>query len=86
MAWSFDTSPGAGSAVAQQRPDRCRQPVDGERLVQEEPSKTQPHPIVISLLRAVRGHQEDLHLWTEGLHFRRELQSVHQGHHDICKE
>src|ERR1700738_881699 len=76
----------ARNAVVQQRPDRFRERGDAERLVQEEPSKTQPHPIVIDFLRTVPGHQENLDLWAEGVHLCRELQSGHEGHLDIRKE
>ena len=59
--------------VVQRGPDRPLERHNREGLVQKESPWSLPNPLVINLLGAICGHQENLHLGPDGPDFRREL-------------
>jgi len=67
------TRPPYPFVVVQRGPDRPLEHHDREGLVQKESPRSLPNPIVINLLGAICGHQENLHLRPDGPDFRREL-------------
>jgi hypothetical protein len=73
MGWSLATRPRHSCGVVQRRPDLPLERDYSERFVQKEAPRGLPNPLVINLLGAICGHQQDLHLGPDGSDFRRKL-------------
>src|SRR6266571_7763119 len=86
MAWSLATRPPYPFVVVQRGPDRPLERHNREGLVQKRSPRSLPNPIVINLLGAIGGHQENLYLRPDGPDVRRELESALERHHHIRQE
>src|SRR6266702_2695344 len=86
MAWSLATRPPYPFVVVQRGPDRPLERHNREGLVQKGSPRSLPNPIVMNLLGAIGGHQENLYLRPDGPDVRRELESALERHHHIRQE